>query len=81
LDITSNYCTLSIYAIINLQFFIQFMGKKVKLFLYRPCSPLGLQEVEASTFSDIWLIHGGKVVSLMRWLLFTHEKIPGTHFC
>jgi hypothetical protein len=37
--------------------------KKVKFSLYRPWSPLGLQEVEAPTFSDIWLIDGGKVVS------------------
>jgi hypothetical protein len=36
---------------------------KVKLSLYRPWRPLGLQEVEALTFSDIRLIDGGKVVS------------------
>jgi hypothetical protein len=36
---------------------------KVKLSLYRPWRPLGLQEVEAPTFSDILLIDGGKVVS------------------
>jgi hypothetical protein len=36
---------------------------KVKLSLYRPWRPLVLREVEASTFSDIRLIDGGKVVS------------------
>jgi hypothetical protein len=40
-----------------------------------------LLEVEAPTFSDIWLIHGGKVVSITRRPLFTPRNIPGTHFC
>jgi hypothetical protein len=31
---------------------------KVKLSLYRPWRPLGLREVEASTFSDIHLTDG-----------------------
>jgi hypothetical protein len=53
----------------------------VKLSLYRPYRPLGLLEVEAPTFSDIRLTDGGKVVSPMRWLLFTPRKISGTHFC
>jgi hypothetical protein len=44
---------------------------KVKLFLYRPWRPLGLREVEAPTFSDIWLTDGGKVASPMRQPLFT----------
>jgi hypothetical protein len=44
---------------------------KVKLSLYRPWRPLGLQEVEDPTFSDIQLIDGGKVVSPMRRPLFT----------
>jgi hypothetical protein len=55
--------------------------KKVKLPLYRPWRPLGLREVEAPTFSDIWHIDGGKVVSPTRRPLFTPRKIPGTHFC
>jgi hypothetical protein len=38
---------------------------KVKLSLYRP---LGLREVEASTFSDIRVIDGGEVVSFTRFL-------------
>jgi hypothetical protein len=50
--------------------------KKVKLSLYRPCRPLGLREVEASTFSDIRLTDGGKVVSPTR-----RRKISGTDFC
>jgi hypothetical protein len=54
---------------------------KVKLSLYRLWRPLGLQEVEAPTFSDIWLLDDGKVVSPRRQLLFTPRKIPGTHFC
>jgi hypothetical protein len=54
---------------------------KVKLSLYRPWRPLGLQEVEAPTFSDIQLIDGGKVVSPTRWQLFTTMKIPGIYFC
>jgi hypothetical protein len=37
-----------------------------------------LREVEAPTFSDIRLIHGGNVVSLTRRPLFTPRKIPGT---
>jgi hypothetical protein len=53
---------------------------KVKLSLYRTRRLLGLQEVEAPTFSDIWLIDGSKVVSPMHWPLFTPRKIPGTHF-
>jgi hypothetical protein len=53
----------------------------VKLSLYRPWSPLGLREVEAPTFSDIRLTDGGEIVSLTRRPLFTHRKIPGTHFC
>jgi hypothetical protein len=55
--------------------------QKVKLYLYRPWRPLGLLEVEAPTFSDIRLKDGGKVVSPTRRPLFTHRKIPGTHFC
>jgi hypothetical protein len=35
---------------------------KVKLSLYRAWRPLGLREVEATTFSDIRLTDGGKVV-------------------
>jgi hypothetical protein len=54
---------------------------KVKLSLYRPWRPLGLQEVEVPTFSDIQLIDGGKVVSPTRRPLFTSRKISGTHFC
>jgi hypothetical protein len=42
--------------------------------------PLGLQEVEAPTFSDIRLTDGGKVVSPTRRPLFTPRKIPGTYF-
>jgi hypothetical protein len=56
-------------------------GKKVKLSLYRPCRPLGLQDVEASTYSDIRLMGGDKVVSPTRRPLFNPRKIPGTHFC
>jgi hypothetical protein len=36
---------------------------KVKLSQYRLWRPLGLQEVEVPTFSDIWLTYGGRVVS------------------
>jgi hypothetical protein len=54
---------------------------KVKLSLYRPWRRLELREVQASIFSDIRLIEGGKVVSLMRRPLFTPRKIPGSHFC
>jgi hypothetical protein len=54
---------------------------KAKLSLYRPWRPLGLQEVEAPTFSDIQLTDGDKGVSPMHQLLFTPRKIPGTHFC
>jgi hypothetical protein len=54
---------------------------KVKFSLYRPWRPLWLREVEAPTFSDVWLTDGGKVVSPMRRPLFTPRKIPGTHFC
>jgi hypothetical protein len=42
---------------------------------------LRLREVEVSTFSDIRLTGGGKVVSPTRQLPFTPRKIPGTHFC
>jgi hypothetical protein len=35
----------------------------IKFSLYRPWRHLGLREVEALTFWDIWLIDGGKVVS------------------
>jgi hypothetical protein len=55
--------------------------KKVKLSLYRPWRPLGLREVEATTFSDICLTDCGKVVSFTRRPPFTPRKIPGTHFC
>jgi hypothetical protein len=55
--------------------------KKVKIFLYRLWSPLGLREVEAPASSDIRLTDGGKVVSLTRRPLFTPKKTPGTHFC
>jgi hypothetical protein len=48
---------------------------KVKLSLYRPPRPLGLQEVEAPTFSNIRFIDGGKVVSPMRRPLFTPRAI------
>jgi hypothetical protein len=54
---------------------------KVKLSLYRPWRPLGLREFEASTFSDIRLIDGGKVVSSMRRPIFTPRKIPSAYFC
>jgi hypothetical protein len=54
---------------------------KVKLSLYRQWRPLELREVEASTFSDIRLIDGGKVVNPTPRPLFTPRKIPGTHFC
>jgi hypothetical protein len=54
---------------------------KVKFSLYRQWRPLGLQEVDALAFSDIWLIDGGKVVSPTCWPLFTPRKIPDTHFC
>jgi hypothetical protein len=30
---------------------------------------------------DNRLTEGGEVVSIMRWLIFTHRKIPSTHFC
>jgi hypothetical protein len=56
------------YKCINIHSTIQV---KVKLSLYRPWRPLMLREVRAPTFSDIRLIDGGKVVSLMRRLLFT----------
>jgi hypothetical protein len=38
----------------------------MKLSLYRPWRPLRLREVEAPTFSDIWLTDGGKVDSPKR---------------
>jgi hypothetical protein len=48
------------------------VGKgKVKLSLYRPWRPLGLREVEAPTFSDIWLTDGVNVINPTRRLLFT----------
>jgi hypothetical protein len=46
-------------------------GVKGKVIPVQAVRPLGLREVEAPTFSDIRLIDGGKVVSLMRWLPFT----------
>jgi hypothetical protein len=49
--------------------------------MYRLWRPLGLQEVEAPTFSDIRLTDDGKGVSPTSRLLFTCRKIPGTHFC
>jgi hypothetical protein len=54
---------------------------KIKLFLYRPWRPLGLPEVEAPTFSDIWHTDGGKIVSPARRSLLNPRKIPGTYFC
>jgi hypothetical protein len=54
---------------------------KVKLSMYRASRPLGLREVEAPTFSDIWLTDGSKIVSPKRRPLFTPRKIPDTHFC
>jgi hypothetical protein len=48
---------------------------KVKLSLHGLWRPSGLQEVEALTFSDIWLTGGGKVVSPMRRPLFTPRHI------
>jgi hypothetical protein len=47
---------------------------KVKLSLYRPWRPLGLQEVEAPTFSDVRLTDGGKVVSPTRRPLFYTQE-------
>jgi hypothetical protein len=47
----------------------------ILLSLYTPWRPLGLREVEAPTFSDIRLTDGGKVVSLMRWPLFTPRAV------
>jgi hypothetical protein len=52
----------------------------VKLSLYRPRRPSDMLKVEAPTFSDIWLIDGGEVISPTRRPLFTPRKIPGTHF-
>jgi hypothetical protein len=49
---------------------VLFMIYKVKLFLYRPWRPLGLQEVEVPTFADIRFIDGGKVVGPTRRPLF-----------
>jgi hypothetical protein len=43
---------------------------KVKLSLYRPWRPLGLREVEASTFSGFRFIDGGDIVSPRRRPLF-----------
>jgi hypothetical protein len=51
------------------------------MFLHGLWRPLGLREVEAPTFSDIWLVDGGKVASPTRLLLFTPRMIHGTHFC
>jgi hypothetical protein len=62
-------------------FVILLFYTKVKLFLYRPFRLLRLREVEAPTLSDIWLIHGDKVVSPTCQPVFTPRKIPGTHFC
>jgi hypothetical protein len=50
--------------------FMQSTSLVVKLSLYKPWRPLGLREVEASTFSDIWLIDSGKVVIPTRRSLF-----------
>jgi hypothetical protein len=58
-----------------------FMVKvKIKLSLYRPLRPLGLQEVEAPTFSDIRFTDGGEVVSPTRRQPITPRKVPGTNF-
>jgi hypothetical protein len=65
----------------NEEFITYILKTKFKLSLYRPWRPLGLREVEAPTFLDIWLIDGGKVVSPTRRPLFTPRKILGTHFC
>jgi hypothetical protein len=66
----------------NFQNVVFSKGKvKVKFSLYSPSRPLGLREVEAPTFSDIWVIDGSMVVSHTRQPLFTPRKIPGTHFC
>jgi hypothetical protein len=53
---------------------------KVKFSLYRPWRPLGLRDILAPTFSDIQLIHDGKVVSPTRRPFFIPRKIPGTPF-
>jgi hypothetical protein len=60
---------------------IQGKSKKVKLSLYIPWRPLGLREVEAPTFKEIWHTDGGKVVSPKRRPLFTPRTICGSHFC
>jgi hypothetical protein len=57
------------------------LAGKGKVIPIQAVEPLGLQEVEAPTFSDIRLTDGGKVVSPTRQLVFTPRKIPGTHFC
>jgi hypothetical protein len=54
---------------------------KVRLSLYRPWRHLGLQKVEAPTFSDIQVTDCGKLVGPTCQQLFTPRKIPGTHFC
>jgi hypothetical protein len=43
--------------------------------------PLDCEMSRLVHFLDSRLTDGGKVVSLMRWLPFTHRKIPGTLFC
>jgi hypothetical protein len=81
-----NYCLRNrTLGLQNVQFVrtkgTDFKGVKVKCFLYRPWSPLGLREVESPTFLGIRLIDGGKVVSPTCRPLFTLRKIPDTHFC
>jgi hypothetical protein len=59
---------------------IRTVGKvKGKFSPYRPWRPLGLRDVESTTFSDIRPIDGDKVVSPTRRPLFTARKIPGIH--
>jgi hypothetical protein len=48
--------------------------------MYRPWRPLGLREVEAPTFSDIWLTDGDKVVSPKRRPLFHPQEDPWYSF-
>jgi hypothetical protein len=47
----------------------------------RPWRPIGLWDVEASTFSVENLLTDGGKVSPTRRPHFTPRKIPGTHFC
>jgi hypothetical protein len=75
------YPVLHLYLKCMMRYFYILQLLKVKLSLYRPWRPLGLREVEAPTFSDIWQTDGSKVVSPMRRPLFNPGKIPGTHFC